>query len=258
MPLPFLLIPIAAAAAASATPPAVLVGGGVVAGGVGASFFWLFFAQKERPSSEHQASLVAQSKITQKQINDTKKAVESVVPLLKIVAAEVNEAMSATTASVSSFHQSSEKILQTSRHLQEVTQVMEESSDTLVVSLPALKGMSKKTQEDVLEATAKCDELNGLLSQKEGEITQAYSCIKLLKATVDKQAVATTELEVTVETQKQLFDKMDKKNINLTAEAKRSAQSCQFFTQVAQQTLSAQRLPQLSSPNDRVWNNLLF
>lgn len=253
----FLLAPLASAGAGASsatgftviatttTTSTIAIVGSVLSGVAGgAGMCWYFFKPSE-PSSQHQASLEAQNRITEDRINNAKETVGHLSSQVQVVTANTTAAKLETAASIEGFSSSVEKLEQTSKELRKSTESNNQSLTHLASLSTDLKEVSAAIHVDTENLTATQETLNKLLSEKDGKISRAKKDINVLKTIVEEQAISIDSLNNTIKSlsaerdeQEKTINQLNHKVIRITTEAERSKRNCQFFKAVAQKAVN--------------------
>lgn len=248
MPLPFLLIPIAAAATGISTGTLVAsitsaATGGIIIGGVVAHA-----VSKKTPIYPKVSETI------KVQLDETKEAIQSLPPQLTKVAEAVEKANNVTGKAVNNLEEVIIELKETGIELTKGTSVAKEARAHLDTTSHELKGIKEELEAQI----KKYEELFDLLKRKEDQIKSFQDEISSLKKTLDGQVIVSTQLEGRLKTllnEKtellEIIARQQKKIDILEPQNKQLAEQMRFFKQVA---LKSQRVEDTNQPSIAAFN----
>lgn len=254
MPLPLLLIPIAAAAA-SGVSIGTLIGsifgaltGGFVLGG-GTLYLYNELQNEPEPSEEHEESRRIQATMTRERMDETQNQVKSVHAKLNSVAKAAEDASNTTAQSTQELKSVTSELKEISTAFVTGTKIAKETSNHLMSTSDAIKATTKETINLTQENTVRLNELDNCLKLKEKELHKAREDMSLLQSALDAQIKTSAQLEdivITVNGEntelKKSFTKQQKIIETVEPQVKRLAEQMRFFKQAARQSMPKEEL----------------
>ncbi len=169
-----LIIPfIAGAATTTTTALAELFAGGVVVGGTAVGGWWWFSKKpKETLSKAQEAALVTQVQITNDRIEKAKLKITSLCETMLHLVLAVDTAKSGSQKNTLALQKVVQKISETTLALTAAITREKESCEKLVIAIPALEQISKKSLQMSEDAVNSLTVLNQLLSEKNRDLVE--------------------------------------------------------------------------------------
>lgn len=246
MPIPCAVIPfipfIASMTTAGTTTlsTGTLIAGAVLGGTAGASGAWWWFSPPPGPTREHLELLEAQRVIITSRIESANAVVQSLCRDSRALGLAVEAAAASTNVCSEHLQQLVDSVAVTHQRLTEALKVAYESSHALTDAMPELKAISNQVLEQGEDAIKSIDLLNATLDSKTASLISIAADIKALNEVVDEQSRLIMQLKDASHVQDTTINYLTSQVQDLEGIATRYSNNCNFFKQVALQTLTTQ------------------